>query len=225
VPLELGARAEPLAVALAAVEQAALEPGAAAVVVGAGPIGLLVVLALRAAGAGEVVVLEPRAARRDAALRAGADVVLAGAPGELAAHLGTTSPPRVAFECAGAPGLIDELLACLGLRSTIVVVALTGPPAPVDVRALVQGGHRLIGSCAFDRPHFARAVALIADDPARVAALVSHRVGLAEAADLLTGATSAPDAVTVLVQPWRAAAAAAGRAVAAAAPVRGGADG
>jgi L-iditol 2-dehydrogenase len=71
-----GAMLEPLGVALHALDLGHLRIGSTTAVIGAGPIGLLVVQAAKRAGATRVVVVEPLAHRRDAALRVGADCVL-----------------------------------------------------------------------------------------------------------------------------------------------------
>src|SRR5207237_6763783 len=76
VDLELGAHAEPLAVALHALGLARPAVGDDAVVFGVGPIGLNVVMALRAAGAGRIVAVGRSEGRRAAAAALGADVVL-----------------------------------------------------------------------------------------------------------------------------------------------------
>ena len=54
-----GAALEPLGIGLHALGLARLEPGRTAAVLGAGPIGLLLVLLCRAAGAAEIIVSEP----------------------------------------------------------------------------------------------------------------------------------------------------------------------
>jgi L-iditol 2-dehydrogenase len=71
-----GAMLEPLGVALHALDLGHLRIGSTAAVIGAGPIGLLLVQAAKRAGAIRVVVVEPLAHRRDAALRMGADAAL-----------------------------------------------------------------------------------------------------------------------------------------------------
>src|SRR5437879_3655504 len=76
VDVELGAHAEPLAVALHAVGLTRSAPGDDALVFGVGPIGLNVVMALRAAGAGRIVAVGRSEGRRAAAAALGADVVL-----------------------------------------------------------------------------------------------------------------------------------------------------
>jgi L-iditol 2-dehydrogenase len=71
-----GAMLEPLGVAVHAVDLGHLRMGATVAVIGAGPIGLLLLRAVRRAGATHVVVVEPLTHRRESALRLGADVAL-----------------------------------------------------------------------------------------------------------------------------------------------------
>src|SRR5205823_4610742 len=72
VPLRTAALVEPLAVALHALTLAQVEPGQRVLVTGAGPIGLLVVAALRANGVEDITVSEPAALRRARAEAVGA---------------------------------------------------------------------------------------------------------------------------------------------------------
>src|SRR5690606_21914559 len=68
---------EPLGVALHAWDLGRAKLGSNVAIVGAGPIGVCLVKLARAAGMGSVVVVEPLAHRRAAALAAGADAVFA----------------------------------------------------------------------------------------------------------------------------------------------------
>jgi (R,R)-butanediol dehydrogenase/meso-butanediol dehydrogenase/diacetyl reductase len=80
VPEGLGvieaALTEPVAVAVHAVRRAPTALGASVLVLGAGPVGLAILAAVRAAGASTVVVSEPSRRRRDAAVRLGATTVI-----------------------------------------------------------------------------------------------------------------------------------------------------
>ena len=69
-----GAVLEPLGVAIHALDLGHLRIGAAAAVIGCGPIGLLLVQLLRAAGAHPVVAVDPLPHRQEAASRAGANI-------------------------------------------------------------------------------------------------------------------------------------------------------
>src|SRR4051812_18319102 len=73
VDAKTGTLIEPLAVALHSLKFAALKPGDAVAVVGAGPIGLLTVAVLRLSGAGRILAIDPLPARRELARAMGAD--------------------------------------------------------------------------------------------------------------------------------------------------------
>lgn len=73
---EKAAFTEPLAVAWHAVRRGAVRKGQPAVVVGCGPIGLAVIIMLKAAGVGTVIASDLSPARRALAERCGADVVI-----------------------------------------------------------------------------------------------------------------------------------------------------
>lgn len=68
--------AEPLAIAMHSVRVASICAGETVAVIGAGPIGLMTIAALRATGAARVWAVEPVAHRRELARSMGADVVL-----------------------------------------------------------------------------------------------------------------------------------------------------
>src|SRR5208282_2520796 len=93
-----GAMLEPLGVAVHSVDLGHLPFGGTASVTGCGPIGLLLIQLLKAAGASSVLAIEPLPHRREAAARFGADVVAdPGGDGlELTGH-----GVDVAFEVAG----------------------------------------------------------------------------------------------------------------------------
>jgi len=75
VPPELAVFAEPLACVINGTQAARIQPGETAVVLGAGPIGLLFTQMFKAAGA-KVIVSEPTELRRKYAELSGADVVV-----------------------------------------------------------------------------------------------------------------------------------------------------
>jgi L-iditol 2-dehydrogenase len=74
--LDEAALAEPLAVAMHSLRLASIRRGETVAVIGAGPIGLLTIAALRAAGAARVWAVEPLPHRRELARGLGADVAL-----------------------------------------------------------------------------------------------------------------------------------------------------
>ena len=78
---------EPCAVTVHAVRLLDIKLGDAAVVLGAGPIGLLCMQTARAAGATTVIVSEPAAGRAEAARLLGADAVFSPIDDDLDARV------------------------------------------------------------------------------------------------------------------------------------------
>jgi len=95
------ATTEPCAVGLHAVRESRIQPGEPALVMGAGPIGLMTLLWLKEAGVRFVAISDPAPERRALARTLGADAVLDPAAGPLAAALAEALPAPEA--AAGAP--------------------------------------------------------------------------------------------------------------------------
>lgn len=116
---------EPLACAVHAVRRSALRLGDRIAVLGAGPIGLLVIAAARAAGASEVVAWE-RASRRQALAREyGADEVHGEIDGA------ATGEFDVVFECAGHREAPAAAAALARKGGQVVLVAMGTADAPL----------------------------------------------------------------------------------------------
>ncbi|MDQ6676365.1 MAG: alcohol dehydrogenase catalytic domain-containing protein [Acidobacteriota bacterium] len=99
---------EPLAVILHSLSIGEYQPGESAVVIGAGPIGLLTIAVLKLFGAPRVWAVEPLAHRREMARAMGADDVLE--PSEA----GTLKRvAEIAFDCAAQGETVNQSLAAL----------------------------------------------------------------------------------------------------------------
>jgi len=114
---------EPWAVALHGVNLAGFRVGGRALVLGGGPIGLMTLFALRAAGAVEVVVSEPDARRAARARAAGAARVVDPSRESVeAAARGTDGAlPGAVFDCAGTEGSLQEAISLVDHHGRAVV--------------------------------------------------------------------------------------------------------
>ncbi|KAI9462528.1 GroES-like protein [Russula earlei] len=131
---EDGALLEPLSVALAAVERANLRLGDAALICGAGPIGLVTLLCARAAGAHPIVITDLDARRLAFAESLVPDRVRAvrvtapdEAPEALAARVVEAMggvEPDVALECTGAEASIGAAIEAVRFGGTVFVVGV-----------------------------------------------------------------------------------------------------
>jgi len=123
---DLGALSEPLAIALYAVRQSGPVAGRRIAVLGAGPIGLCVILAARADGVAAVYATDPVPERRAAALRAGA--AWAGDPerDDPVAEIARREPLGldVVFECCGQQSAVEQGLAMLGPGGVLSMIGI-----------------------------------------------------------------------------------------------------
>ncbi len=127
-----GMLAEPLSIALYAAGLAGSVRGKTAAVLGTGPIGLCVVMALKAEGAGAVYATEKVEARLEAAAaKAGADWT--GNPGREDVVAGILARESLGldlvFECCGDQSALDQGVALLKPGGALVVVGI-----PLELR-------------------------------------------------------------------------------------------
>ncbi|MGH2583605.1 MAG: zinc-binding dehydrogenase [Dehalococcoidia bacterium] len=125
VPDRVAATTEPCAVGLHAVREARMQPGERALVMGAGPIGLMTLLWLKQHGAQNVAISEIAPQRRKLAARVGADIVIDPTTEDVAARLAETGgAPPVVFECIGVEGTLQQAMGLADRRGRIVVVGV-----------------------------------------------------------------------------------------------------
>ena len=176
------AMSEPLAVALHAVAQAGDLTGRRVLVTGFGPIGGVVLLAARHAGAGEIavtdIVAEPLALARRLGASAAHDV--AANPEALAAEQRDKGRFDIAFECSGNPRALAQAIACVRPRGTIVEVGVGGA-FDVPMNTVVAKELRLVGTFRF-HAEFAEAARLIARREIDVRPLITATRQLDDAA-------------------------------------------
>ena len=121
-----GALTEPLSIGLYAQRLAAAPPGAAIAILGTGPIGLSVLLALRDAGPATIYatdLLEPRLAL---ARRFGAEWTASPGQRDIVAAIGEREPHGldVVFECAGEQSTLDQAVDLLRPGGTLLMIGI-----------------------------------------------------------------------------------------------------
>jgi len=124
-----GAMVEPLAVGLHAVDMAKMARGATVLVIGAGPVGLAVMLWAKFLGARHVIVSERAEQRRTMAAKFGAtDAVDPAQPLTPQVEKIAGKGPDVIFECVGAPGLIGAAMMDAPRGTRIVIAGVCQQP-------------------------------------------------------------------------------------------------
>ena len=134
-----GAMIEPLAVTVHAAKRFPEVKGAKAVVLGCGPIGILLVQSLKALGAAEVLATDISDTRLDIAKSVGADHVVNTKDADFGKALVEAFGPDkadVIYECAGTDITMDQAIQNARKGSTIILVAVFGKLATVDLAVL-----------------------------------------------------------------------------------------
>lgn len=177
LPLATAALAEPLAVAVHAAGRAGPYPGACVVILGAGPIGLLTGLVVRAAGARAVLLVEPAQARREMAGRLGFPAAGQAAlvPDILGGELAD-----VVFDAAGVPAAAQAVTRLVRPAGTIVIEAIHGEPAAMDLASVTFAEIRVLGARVYQAADIGQALRLLATGSVDVTPLVSEIVDLDE---------------------------------------------
>jgi 2-desacetyl-2-hydroxyethyl bacteriochlorophyllide A dehydrogenase len=198
----VAALSEPMAVAVHATRLAGIGAGQRVLVLGAGAIGLLAVVAARAAGAADVWVTARHPHQQSAARRLGATRVFgtdARAGADRRALARDHDIDAVLETVGGVADTLADAVHCVRPGGTVIVLGVFTAPPPLPATSLLVKEVRLIGSMMYDRsgprPDFATATDLLVAHRDAVAPLVTHRYALADvqqafetAADKHTGA-------------------------------------
>lgn len=192
--------AEPLAVCLHAAARAGDLTGRHVVLFGAGPIGLLTMLAARRAGAARVTIADIAPAPLVFAERLGADATVDISAGEEAlAGVARERPFDVAFEVSGAPAGLASAFRAVRRGGTVVQLGnLPGGLVQAPANLVMAKELDLRGSFRFG-DEFAQAVALIVAGAVDVGAVVTAARPLAEAPDAFRLALDRSQSVKVLL--------------------------
>jgi L-iditol 2-dehydrogenase len=129
ISFDIATLAEPLAIALHSLSLVAIRPSESVAVIGAGPIGLMTIAALRAAGAGRVWAIEPLVHRRELALSIGAGAALA--PDEAIEEILRATGQRgvdCAIDCAAATETTNQAVMLARNAGRVAITGIHSTP-------------------------------------------------------------------------------------------------
>lgn len=176
------AMAEPLSVAVRAVRRGRMLAGETVAVFGGGTIGLFCLQVARAAGAGEVFVVEPLPNRRELAMQLGAsDVInpLTTDPVAALHHWTRGIGPDLVLEASGATSVTPVAVAAARKGGRIVLVGLPVAATSFNFFQVVAGEKEIIGSLShiYDED-YATAIRWLGDGRVLAEPLISARIPL-----------------------------------------------
>lgn len=171
-----GAMIEPLAVTVHAARRFPDLKGAKCVVLGCGPIGILLIQSLKALGASEVMATDISDKRLALAKELGADHVFNTSREDFAKVLVDTfgrDKADVIYDCAGNDTTMDQAIQNARKGSTIILVAVFAKRANVDLAKLNDSELDLNTSMMYRHEDYVDAIRLVNEGKIRLRPLMS----------------------------------------------------
>jgi L-iditol 2-dehydrogenase len=202
VSYEEGAFCEPLSVGVHACRRAGVSIGAKVLITGAGPIGLVSMLAAKAMGADSIILTDISQSRLDFAKQVGATYVLLADndPQVTAKRVVETlgSQPNISIECSGAESSIQTTFYATISGGVVVLVGLGRPLASLPIvnaaiREIDIRGVFRYANC------YPASLSLIASGRIDVKPLITHRYNINESVQAFEMAESG-QAIKVMIQ-------------------------
>lgn len=201
VPDRVAATTEPCAVGMHAVREANMQPGEHALVMGAGPIGLMTLLWLKKEGVRHVSVTDFAQGRRELASRLGADLVLDPRADDVATAVAAAAggAPPVVFECVGLEGTLQEAMGLAARRGRVVVVGVCMVEDRIRPLLGINKHLTLQFVLGYTQPEFAEALAAIGDGGVDPSPIVTRTVTLDELPAAFAALSDPQDCKVVVV--------------------------
>ncbi len=200
-----GALVEPFAVAYRAVTQALPLEGKTVMVIGSGPIGLLISMIARHFKAAKVVVSDVVAPRLELALKLGADYVVNGAKGDIGEQMKAQTgrdKVDVTIEAVGITPTAQQSINYLKNKGTAVWVGNADQMITVNMQEIVVRELTIKGNYIYNVQDFKDAMNLIVSSGIDLSPLVTGTIPLSEANDMFKYLTSGPNEHIKVVVTW-----------------------
>lgn len=193
---------EPLATPVHAERLSGGVRGKAVVIIGAGTIGLLMLAAVRHAGAKRVVVTDVLAGKRERALRLGADAVVDAAGDavveEARGLLGESAD--VVFDCVSIEATVGQAIRMASKGGTVMTVGVPARAVTVPLPVLQDHQVRLQGSATYMPEDYERAIEIISAGGASAVDIVTARFPLERVADAFEASVSGSEVKVVVTR-------------------------
>ena len=192
---------EPVAVACHDVRLAAPRRGETAVVIGSGPIGILVALVARESGA-DVLVSEVNPHRLAIARKLGLETINP-AEDDIAARVNAKTRNRgadVVFEVSGAQQGVADMTAVAATRGRIVVVAIHAAKPKIDLFQFFWRELKLTGARVYEPEDYERAITLVADGRFEADSIITDTHPLSAVQAAFESLVSSPTAMKSLIR-------------------------
>jgi len=199
--LDHAALIEPVAVACHDVRLSALQKGEDVVVIGGGPIGILVAMVARDAG-GKVVISEVNPNRLAIAQKLGFKTVNP-IEVDLKAEINTITAEKgadVVFEVSGTQPGVDAMTAVAATRARIVMVAIHAQKPQIDLFQFFWRELKLLGARVYEPVDYEKAIGIIATGGVDADTVITNVAALADIQQAFEDLDNSPTALKSLIK-------------------------
>ncbi|OYO59664.1 alcohol dehydrogenase [Lachnotalea glycerini] len=171
---------EPVSCCIHGIDLCNIKLGDEVLIIGGGPIGLILLQLAKMAGASKVILSEPVAVKRELALKLGADLTINPLTEDTTAILKSEcNNINTVIECVGNINTISNAIEWAGKGATVMMYGLTGPKAQLTIKPDVVFKKELKLTSSFINPYTAqRTIALLESGKLNVKELISDIVEL-----------------------------------------------
>ena len=182
ISVEVAATTEPCSVARHATHEARIEKGERALIMGAGPIGLMAMLWLKHDGVELVAISDPLPERRALAAALGADLVLNPSDPAFASDLEAAfgEGPDIVFDCVGIPGIIRQAMDAVRPAGRVIVVGVCMEEDRFLPFVGINKALTITFSVAYTRAEFGETLAAFSSGAIDTTPLVTRTVDLGD---------------------------------------------
>jgi (R,R)-butanediol dehydrogenase/meso-butanediol dehydrogenase/diacetyl reductase len=203
LPEAMAALAEPLAVAVHTVRKSNLKVGDDVVILGAGPIGLLIGLIAKRAGANQVIVSDISPYRIAKAQELGFIAMDArkGRVIEETMDLTNGDGADIVFEVAGSQETAEHMVDLAKIQGQIVVVSIFKTPPVVNLAKMHFREISLMTTRCYSGEDFKTAIQMMAKEEIDVTSIISHQLLLDEIEKGFSLMAKPDESLKILIQP------------------------
>jgi (R,R)-butanediol dehydrogenase/meso-butanediol dehydrogenase/diacetyl reductase len=200
IDLKIAALTEPLAVACHDVRRGRVTAGETVVVIGGGPIGVLISLVARTRGA-QVILTEVNASRLAFARELGLTVIDPGQTdvAEAIENVTAGAGADVVFEVSGSAAGAMTMTKLAGLRGRVVVVAIFSSPPAVSLHDVFWKELEIVGARVYEPEDYETAIALVVSGRLPLGDLITSVEPLEKLQVALEQLESNPSAMKILL--------------------------
>ena len=201
IRMDHAALIEPVAVACHDVRLSRLKAGEDVLVIGGGPIGVLVAMVARDAG-GKVVISEVNPFRLEIAQKLGFDTINPAETNLVEAinERTGTKGADVVFEVSGTQAGVDAMTDCASTKGRIVMVAIHAQKPEVDMFRFFWRELELIGVRVYEKEDYEKAISILVSGGVDADTVITDVSALSEIQTAFESLASSPSALKSLIK-------------------------